>query len=64
MDELIAKANLAILESRWLRETRRSIRFEAAEHASKLGATILQVQAERKKIAQGQSPADGSDGLR
>jgi hypothetical protein len=61
MEELIAKANQAILESQWLRNMGRLLRFEAAVHASKLSATILQVRAETRKIAQGSSPADGSD---
>ena len=61
MEELIAKANQAILEAQWLRKMGRSLRFEAAVHASELGATILQVRAEMRKIARGPSPADGSD---
>jgi hypothetical protein len=42
--ELIAKANQAILEAHWLRRQGRSLRFEASVRASELGETMQQVQ--------------------
>lgn len=42
MQELIAKANQAILESQYLRREGRSLRLEASVLASQLGQTILQ----------------------
>lgn len=41
MQELIAKANLAILEAQYLKRERRSLRLEASILASELGQTIL-----------------------
>jgi hypothetical protein len=43
--ELIAKANQAILEAHCLRREGRSLRFEAAVRASELGETILEGHA-------------------
>jgi hypothetical protein len=43
--ELIAKANLVILEAHCLRKQGRSLRFEAAVRASELGQTLLEVHA-------------------
>jgi hypothetical protein len=41
MEELIARADQVILESRCLRREGRSLRFEASVLASQLGETIL-----------------------
>jgi len=43
--ELIAKANQAILEAHWLRRQGRALRIEASVRASELGETILGVHA-------------------
>jgi len=43
--ELIAKANQAILEAHWLRRQGRSLRLEASVRASELGETVLEVHA-------------------
>jgi hypothetical protein len=42
MQELISKANEAILESQCLRREGRSLRIEASMLASRLGQTVLQ----------------------
>jgi hypothetical protein len=42
MQELISKANQAILEAQWLRQEGRALRFEASVLASQLGETVLQ----------------------
>ncbi|HVX75178.1 MAG TPA: hypothetical protein VHB49_03555 [Bradyrhizobium sp.] len=44
MQELISKANQAILEAQWLRREGRSLRFEASVLASLLSETVLQSQ--------------------
>ena len=41
--ELIAKANQAILEAHWLRRQGRTLRLEASVRASELGETVLEV---------------------
>ncbi|HUN96142.1 MAG TPA: hypothetical protein VMU69_07880 [Bradyrhizobium sp.] len=44
MQELISKANKAILEAQWLRQEGRALRLEASVLASRLGETIQQSQ--------------------
>jgi hypothetical protein len=51
MQELIARANQAILEAQWLRREGRSLRFEAAVLVSQLGQTIAQTHGIEKEIA-------------
>jgi hypothetical protein len=51
MQELIAKANEAILEAQWLRREGRLLRLEASVRASRLGATVLQSQAAEKRLS-------------
>jgi hypothetical protein len=58
MPELIAKANEAILEAQWLRRERRLLRFEASVLVSRLGATVLRSQAEKKQLASPQTDID------
>jgi hypothetical protein len=51
MQELIAKANQAILEAQYLRREGRSLRFEASVLASELGQTIRRSQrVEREAV--------------
>jgi hypothetical protein len=52
MQELIAKANQAILESQMLRREGRSLRFEATVRASELGQTILQSQSKERESSE------------
>jgi hypothetical protein len=44
MQELISKANQAIMEAQWLRQEGRALRLEASALASQLGETIVQTQ--------------------
>lgn len=56
--ELIAKANQAILEAHWLRRQGRSLRLEASVRASELGETVLagaagsrEMETQRKEVS-------------
>ena len=52
MPELIAKANQAILEARWLRRQGRALRSEAAVLVSELGARIVRSHATENERSQ------------
>ena len=52
MQELIAKANLAIMEAQYLRREGRSLRFEASILASELGQTILRSRRAESESAE------------
>lgn len=60
MEELIAKANQAILEARWLQQQGRSLRLEAALLANRLGETVAQSRAVAKDFFDLQTSLDRS----
>lgn len=51
MQELIAKANQAILESQYLQREGRSLRVQASILASQLGRTVVQSQRAEREFA-------------
>ena len=70
MEELIEKANRAMLETQWLRNEGRSLRVIAAVRASELGQTLLEPYAELRKrheqrhsIVENPAVADNDPGI-
>jgi hypothetical protein len=69
MEELIEKANRAMLETQWLRNEGRSLR-DAAVRVSELGQTLLELHAElpkghglRRSIVENPAVADNDPGI-
>jgi len=70
MEELIKKANRAMLETQWLCNEGRSLRVIAAVRVSELGQTLLELHAElpkghglRRSIVENPAVADNDRGI-